>query len=174
MRPSPSTWIRRSPHCWHSGLLLFYVFGFWKLRIPETDSRACVTISAMIWAATSRLLRAAAISAVIAVAVLLSFSRAPCFSPKRSIVDPHVYMLDGNSLYPGPGYRGFIEARYIVRSYQDLLSRVAVLPTGTALFYSTPRGVPAWSRLQLIRLKWLCHTHKIEFIDVNAPTPVCR
>ena len=49
------------------------------------------------------------------------------------------YRLDdgigGLALYPGVGYRSFVEAKFLVSSLQDLESRVSQLPRGTTLHW---------------------------------------
>lgn len=49
------------------------------------------------------------------------------------------YMLDdgigGLALYPGAGYRSFVEAKFLVSSLQDLESRISQVPRGTTLHW---------------------------------------
>ena len=105
------------------------------------------------------------------VAVYTAFGSLPptCLGPMTATGS--VQLLDGKSLYPGRIYRGFIEEKYILNSYDDLLNRLAALPAGTTIFYSEPSEPPSERFLghgRFIRLSWFCQTHKIRLIDVNT------
>jgi hypothetical protein len=52
--------------------------------------------------------------------------------------------LHGLALYPGAGYRSFVEAKFIVSSLADLESRITQLPRGTTLHWS-----PLWEREEI-------------------------
>src|SRR5579863_4336835 len=49
------------------------------------------------------------------------------------------YRLDdgigGVALYPGAGYRSFVEAKFLVSSLQDLESRISQVPRGATLHW---------------------------------------
>jgi hypothetical protein len=83
------------------------------------------------------------------------------------------YMLDdgigGIALYPGDGYRSFVDLKYRVPSLEDLERRVSQLPPGTRLHWEPykrePSGKPIlFSKGQYDPFEKFCRDHKIELI----------
>jgi hypothetical protein len=90
------------------------------------------------------------------------------------------YMLDdtigGIALYPGDGYRSFVDLKYRVPSLKDLERRVSQLPPGTRLHWEPykrePSGKPIlFSQGQYDRFEKFCRDHKIELTVLpNQPS----
>jgi hypothetical protein len=83
------------------------------------------------------------------------------------------YILDNSlgtiALYPGLGYRSYVDPKDIVPSLEDLERRVSNLPPGARLYWTPykrdPSGEPIlFSKGQYDRFARFCRDHKIELI----------
>jgi hypothetical protein len=81
------------------------------------------------------------------------------------------YFLDdsvsGFALYPGPGYRSYVDARFMIKSLNDLEDRLSKLPMGTRLSWSPYRtdssGAPVlFKEGQFAEFRKFCVEHGIK------------
>ena len=84
------------------------------------------------------------------------------------------YRLDesigGVALYPGAGYRSFVEAKFLVSSLSDLEARISHLPRGTTLYWLPQRrnllGIDPvlFAKGQYEQFRQFCSDHGIQVL----------
>jgi len=110
-------------------------------------------------------------------AILVFFAAliAPLRSQQTQAVD---YVLDGDgmreiALYPAPGYRSYVEPKYVTQSLEELEQRVAQLPPGTRLHWVPYKRDPSckpvlFSDGQYDLFAKFCRDHNVELVGFSS------